>query len=67
MDQGEVLKNIWQRTKLRHNELEKGVVENYINFLRKVAVYYLKKGRRVFFKENRVVHWGGVGLWELVD
>jgi len=25
---------------------------------REVARYYLKKGRRVFFRENQVVHWG---------
>jgi len=59
MSQGkEILKALWQKTKSCHNELEKEVVKNYIDFLRKVTMYYLKKGRRVFFKENRIVHWG---------
>ena len=52
------LKELWERTKSCHNKLEKELVGNYINFLREVAKYYLKKDRRVFFKENRVVHWG---------
>jgi hypothetical protein len=43
-----ILKDLWQKTKVRHNELEKEVVENYIGFLRQVAMYYLEKGRRVF-------------------
>ena len=54
----EMLKDLWQKTKIRHNELEKRIVENYINFLRQVAMYYLERGRRVLFKENRIVHWG---------
>jgi len=58
MDQDEILKNLWQKTKLSHNELEKKIVKNYINFLRQIAIYYLKRKRRVFFKENRIVHWG---------
>jgi hypothetical protein len=56
--QEKALKALWQKTKLCHNKLEKNIVENYISFLRQVAIYYLKKKRRVFFKENRIVHWG---------
>ena len=52
------LKELCKRTKSRHNELEKELVSNYINFLRDAAKYYLRKGRQVFFRENRVVHWG---------
>jgi len=52
------LKDLWKRTKSHHSELEKKIVDNYIDFLREVAKYYLKKGRRVFFKENCIVHWG---------
>jgi len=58
MTQETVLKTLWQKTKLCHNELEKSIVENRISFLQEVAIHYLKKKRRVFFKENRIVHWG---------
>ena len=34
------------------------MVDCYIGFLREVAKVYLQQGRKVFFKENRVVHWG---------
>ncbi len=58
MIQEKLLKALWQKIKGRHNKLEKSVVENYISFLREVAIHYLKEKRRVFFKKNRVVHWG---------
>ncbi|MFQ6052399.1 MAG: hypothetical protein ACE5K4_12015 [Candidatus Hydrothermarchaeota archaeon] len=58
MTQETALRTLWQKTKLCHNKLEKNIVENYINFLRQVAIHYLKKKKRVFFKENRIVHWG---------
>jgi len=58
MTQEKALKVLWQKTKVCHNELEQRIVENYINFLRQVAMYYLKRDRRVFFEENRIVHWG---------
>jgi len=45
----EVLKNLWQKTKTRHNGMKRRIAKNYIDFLRRVAIYYLKKGRRVFF------------------
>lgn len=52
------LEKMWRETKARHSELEEKIVENYISFLQQVAKHYLGKGRRVFFRENRVVHWG---------
>lgn len=52
------LKSLWKDTKTKFNSLEKELVGCYIAFLRKVARYYLNQGRRVFFRENNVVHWG---------
>ena len=52
------MKGLWEKTKVCHNEFEKKIVENYINFLCEVAVHYLKESGPVFFKENRIVHWG---------
>jgi hypothetical protein len=52
------LTSLYKETKERFDNLEKGLVDCYIDFLRKVAKYYLQRGRRVFFSENQVVHWG---------
>ncbi|MBU4320631.1 MAG: hypothetical protein Q8N12_02780 [Thermodesulfovibrionales bacterium] len=52
------LKSLWKKTKTRFDSLEKELVDCYIVFLREVAKYYLQQGRRVFFRENNVVHWG---------
>lgn len=52
------LQPVWRKTKKRFDKLEKELVDCYISFLREVANYYLQQGRRVFFSENRVVHWG---------
>lgn len=52
------LKPLWSDTKKKFNKLEQSLVDCYIAFLRQVADVYLKQGRRVFFRENRVVHWG---------
>lgn len=52
------LKSLWKKTKTRFDSLEKELVDCYIVFLREVANFYLQKGRRVFFDENRFVHWG---------
>jgi len=36
--------------------------------LREVAKYYLLQGRRVFFRENNVVHWGeGNFGWLIIE
>jgi len=52
------LKSLWKETKKKCHKLEKSLVDFYITFLRKIAKTYLNQGRRVFFRENRVVHWG---------
>jgi len=52
------LKSLYKETKEKFVSLEKEMVDCYIDFLRKVAKFYLQKGRRVFFEENRFVHWG---------
>lgn len=52
------LKSLWKKTKTRFDSLEKELVDCYIVFLREAAKFYLLKGRRVFFNENRFVHWG---------
>lgn len=62
------LKSFWAGTKGRFDSLEKALIDCYIDFLRKVAKYYLQQGRRVFFRENRVVHWGeGNFGWLLIQ
>lgn len=52
------LESLWKETKGKFDKLEKELVDCFIAFLREVAKIYLKQGRRVFFRENRVVHWG---------
>ncbi len=52
------LKSLWAETKSKFAIHEKELVDCYIVFLREVAKFYLQKGRRVFFEENRFVHWG---------
>jgi hypothetical protein len=62
------LKPLWKETKERFDSLEKELTDCYIDFLRKVAKYYLQQGRRVFFMENRVVHWGeGNFGWLIIE
>jgi len=50
--------SLWRETKEQFDKLEKSLVDYYVSFLREVAKVYLQQGRRVFFRENRVVHWG---------
>lgn len=57
---------VWRKTKKRFDSLEKELVDCYISFLREVAKYYLQQGRTVFFRENRVVHWGEGNFGRLV-
>lgn len=52
------LLSTWKTTKERINGLERSLIDCYIGFLREVAKHYLEQGRRVYFWENRVVHWG---------
>jgi hypothetical protein len=54
----QTLKSLYKKTKEKFDSLEKELVDCYIDFLRKVAKFYLQKGRRVFFEENSFVHWG---------
>ena len=62
------LKSLWKETKTRFDGLEKELVDCYISFIREVAKYYLQQGRRVFFKENNVVHWGeGNFGWLIIE
>ncbi|MCK4390876.1 MAG: hypothetical protein KAV83_11655 [Desulfobacterales bacterium] len=60
------LESLWKETKERFDKVEKSPVDCYIAFLREVAKIYLKQSRRVFFRENRIVHWGKVGGRSLV-
>ncbi|MEW6607726.1 MAG: type II toxin-antitoxin system VapC family toxin [bacterium] len=60
------IKSLWEQTKERFESLERELVNCYISFLREVAKYYLQQGRRVFFSENRVVHWGEGDFGRLV-
>ncbi|MBI3814678.1 MAG: hypothetical protein HY279_09490, partial [Nitrospinae bacterium] len=46
--------------------LEESLIDCYITFLRKVARFYLGSGRRVFFRENTVVHWGEGNFGSLI-
>lgn len=60
------LKNLWVQTKKEVDRLERRLIDTYVSFLRQVAMTYLKMGRRVFFSENRVVHWGEWNFGTLV-
>lgn len=53
-----LLESLWQETKQKFDKLEKVLVDGYIAFLREVARIYIEQSRRVFFRENRFVHWG---------
>jgi len=47
---------------------EKEIAKKYIHFLREVAKHYISKGKRVFFRENRVVHYGEGGFgWMVIE
>jgi len=60
------LESLWNETKQKFDRLEKSLIDCYIAFLREVARVYLKQGRRVFFRENRVVHWGEGNFGQLL-
>jgi hypothetical protein len=53
-----LLESLWQETKQKFDKLEKVLVDGYIAFLREVARICIEQSRRVFFRENRFVHWG---------
>lgn len=52
------LKKLWEETKEFVHVTEQQIARKYINFLREVAKHYISRGKRVFFRENRVVHYG---------
>ncbi len=61
-----VLEYLWKDTKDRFDKIEKSLVDCYVAFLRKVVRVYLEQSRRVFFRENRIVHWGEWNFGTLV-
>ena len=60
------LESLWKATKERFDKVEKSLVDCYIAFLREVAKIFLEKNRRVFFRENRIVHWGEWNFGSLI-
>ncbi len=60
------LESLWKDTKERFDKVEESLVDCYIAFLREVAKIYLEQNRRVFFRENRVVHWGEGNFGSLI-
>lgn len=60
------LKTLWKQTKSFVEKEEQKIVDAFISFLREVAKEYLKRGRRVAFNENKVVHYGEGGFGSLV-
>ena len=56
------MKLLWKETEDFVQSHEKEIAEKYIHFLREVAKHYISKGKRVFFRENRVVHYGEGGF-----
>lgn len=47
---------------------EKEIAKKYIHFLREIAKHYISNGKRVFFSENRVVHYGEGGFgWMIIE
>ena len=60
------LATYWKETKEKVEQHEEALINTYIGFLKEVARSYLKQGRRVFFRENRVVHWGEGNFGSLI-
>lgn len=62
------LKELWKETEEFVHSHEKEIAEKYIHFLREVARHYISKGIRVFFRENKVVHYGEGGFgWLIIE
>jgi len=57
-----LLENEWKDTCRLLDEQERALVETYLRFLRNVAGVCLKRGWRVWFRPNQVVHWGEGGF-----
>jgi len=60
------LKSLWKETKEEFYELENSLINCYIGFLREVAKIYLNKDNKVFFRENKIVHWGEWDFGKLI-
>ena len=61
-------KRLWKETEGFVHSYEKEIAKKYIHFLKEVARHYISKGKRVFFKENKVVHYGEGGFgWLIVE
>ncbi|MBU4373882.1 MAG: hypothetical protein KJ714_05465 [Euryarchaeota archaeon] len=62
------LKMLWKEIEEFVHSHEKEIAEKYIHFLREVAKHYISKGKKVFFRENRVVHYGEGGFgWMVIE
>jgi hypothetical protein len=59
-------KKLWEETKEFVHSHEQQIADKYISFLREVAKQYISGGKRVFFRENRVVHYGEGGFGSLI-
>jgi len=57
-----LLENGWKDTCGVLDQQEKTLVETYLGFLRRAAKTCLERGWRVWFRPNRVVHWGEGGF-----
>jgi len=53
----EMPQSLWKHTKERFDKLERDITDCYIGFLRDIAEHYLRQDRKVYFRENRFVHW----------
>ncbi len=60
-----LLEQAWQATCAVLNQQEKALIETYLEFLRRAAEVWIENGCRVWFKPNRVVHWGEGGFGKL--
>lgn len=60
------LQKEWEKTKSEISIREKEIVKIYISFLREVAKHFLTKNVRVFFHENKVVHYGEGGFGSMI-
>jgi len=61
-------KALWKETRELVHSRENEIAEKYVHFLREVARHYISKGKKVFFRENRVVHYGEGGFgWLTIE
>ncbi len=61
----ETLAASWESTKKDLNFYEQRLIDNYLQFLRDTAKFFICRGNKVFFRENTVVHWGEGGFGTL--